>query len=953
MVPRFFRRTDIHGAAGFARWASGKGGDVWHALASYTDATLKRDDKTGNEHYTGARTQANAQSLRCFWFDADIKRDGDGKDPSKVFADLPELVSWVASFRNSTGIPLPNLWVRSGYGMHLYWIVEDALDKATWQPHAEALKAALIGNGAKGDFAVVADAARILRPVDTFNYKIPAQPQPCYVFMEDKLCLPDYPNTVFLGTIPTVGQAASGGGGGGLHGPPPRRGATPVAAAARQGTGAQPRDFALIANECGQVSRSLNENGANDGRQMWHALVTLAWFCEAGRHWAHQVGDQHPQYTPAGTDHEFDQIDAEHRRKPFGPPLCRTLDAERGGVCALCPHQGAVTSPYQLGLLTNTDDLPTGYQRNNGWIEHQVRVKDDFEWRRLIVGDMTEPLLEQVGGHFRLRFVYTYGRFSGEIAIEEFDVIPEVTRFKTNMAMQGLTLNFDNTRGVGQMLMAWIEKLRGSSALHRSLPAFGWAKDGKDQILGFATGGTCYRSTGEVERARGDEEMILRYTPRGTLAGWQSAVEYVIKDQPLLQIVVAGAFAAPLIEFSNAYGICLSIWSMRSGTGKTSAFRLGASVWGNPRHNIFTLDDTPNSIMHNISEARMLPAYWDEGALVDDRKDAVKNFIFKLSHGRDKFRMSADIKVRAPGEWNTLLVISANRSIRSLLSQDVSTDATALRVMELQHTRAPMPYSPAAAGAIAKLDENYGLAGVEYARFIATHVDQVRSLITRSESALQAQTSASSEERFYVSGAACILAGAGIAKRLGLIDFDINAIFAELCTVITGSRVERMETDEAPIYDAEDRAAYIINEFCNHHRRERVVTRRFKPSGPIDKAEQLLAAPLELNPRLATPAYQIAIVEKRLRIDRRAFSDFCRHRNYHPYKVVNDARYYFIDRLVLLHGPVQGPIGAGTLYMTPRVNLLEVSLEHPKLKYLLAEFAAPAVGNNIIPLRPR
>ena len=89
--------------------------DVWHAVASF---------KTN-----GSRTQANAENLRCFWYDADISRPGDGKAADTVWQTNVELIEWLWSVRGD--LPMPNLWMSSGYGMHLYWVLDTALPAAT------------------------------------------------------------------------------------------------------------------------------------------------------------------------------------------------------------------------------------------------------------------------------------------------------------------------------------------------------------------------------------------------------------------------------------------------------------------------------------------------------------------------------------------------------------------------------------------------------------------------------------------------------------------------------------------------------------------------------------------------------------------------------------------------------------------------------------------------------
>jgi hypothetical protein len=180
MGTRFFPRASTQEAASFIRWADGKNMDVWYSPASFKLAEATGHDPLGNPKYKGERTHANVDRLQCFWYDADIKRDGDGKDPSRCFANLNEVRSFVANLK----IPQPNLAIRSGYGVHLYWVIDQTFLRVEWQPRAELVKAALIAHKAPGDVQITSDASRILRPPNTRNHKIPEQPMPVTVLWD-------------------------------------------------------------------------------------------------------------------------------------------------------------------------------------------------------------------------------------------------------------------------------------------------------------------------------------------------------------------------------------------------------------------------------------------------------------------------------------------------------------------------------------------------------------------------------------------------------------------------------------------------------------------------------------------------------------------------------------------------------------------------------------------------
>ena len=170
MAHRYFPPNKLADAASFAHWASGTGADTYFGLAGFKDAE-QSTDKQGRIIWKGPRTADNAQAFRGFWLDLDVARPGDGKDPAHVYPDRTTALRWLNSFTAASGLPQANMVVNSGYGWHVYWVLDEPLTKHEWKPYAETLKSMMIANGYIGDLQRVADAASILRPPGTFNVK--------------------------------------------------------------------------------------------------------------------------------------------------------------------------------------------------------------------------------------------------------------------------------------------------------------------------------------------------------------------------------------------------------------------------------------------------------------------------------------------------------------------------------------------------------------------------------------------------------------------------------------------------------------------------------------------------------------------------------------------------------------------------------------------------------------
>lgn len=724
-----------------------------------------------------------------------------------------------------------------------------------------------------------------------------------------------------------------------------------MAANARAGISAQPRDFSMIAQHCGQARQSLIEGGAQDGRQLWHALMTLAFFCENGRDWSHAVGKDHPKYDTADTDKEFDRIEAEHKAKGFGATLCATFEAERPAVCAACPHNGKITSPYQLGLRAgpyNPNNLPAKFRRNNGWLERLV----DEEWRRVVQGDISDPILEEVGDRLRLTFTFTRSDRTTKRVVVYADE-PNYRSGRELFEQHGVHLQMFTFKPFVDLILAWIDELLAACQLRNEpLPSFGWAMNDKG-YTGFAVGGTFYAADGSETPALGaDPALLRRYDPKGSLAQWQQAATFVAADVPELHTAIAASFGAPLLTFSGEAGGCMAFVGP-SGVGKTSAFVAGAAVWGDPRHTMISLDDTSNYQTLVLGQTRAMPIYWDEAKLATKERQAdLANMLHKLTQGRDKGRLTADISMREVGEWNTIFPLSTNNSVVELiLGQGGHISATLVRVLEITIERQGMQALASAASTVASMQQNYGHAGRVYAHYIAQHAPRIAAMVTKAKQYVMDRIRPyENEERFYVAEGASTLVGAKLARDLKLIDLNIDRIGKVICDAILSARAERHRHEPK---DPVAMLAQTLDRFCNDLASAWIITARIARTGPQPLGTQERRERLPIGvPSRPTPAYQIAVADGIMRVDRNCFTDWCRKKGLPASALIKQ----MVETWNGFEG--QGTIGSRAIYVGLNVRYFQISLDNPDLTHFLDEFpeyattGSMAPGQKVVPLRP-
>jgi hypothetical protein len=850
------------------KYWSGHGVNVYHALSSFIMAEQKTT-KSGHTYTYAERKASNAHSMKVLIVDCDVLHAGT-KQPERAYADRAAALTWVRDFVQATGMPRPNLVVDSGNGFHLYWTLETPMPVAQWQPLAEAMKAAILQHGFIGDAGCTADAARVLRPPGSVNLKS-GQPIPVQVL--DQLVLPDYPNsTIVTALAPWINltQRATG-----THGkasvralgprpkelPPP----DPSLEAAAGQRERPPYKFANISKRCLQAKLTLEQHGADQTYDHWRKgdLPLLA-YCVDGDLYAHPISDGYAGYTQAETDKQYlDAKDAVENRG-VGPPLCESYKHYRSKVCDNCPWNGKIKTPVTLGL--DEPCWPSGYRQNTSPAQLERLTKNG--WQKIVSGSFTDPHCVELdeGGH-ALTFVYRLHDKSWTLAVSDpkLGLGPEL---QTRFARSGITCDLQQAHELGDFAVAWIQKLRDMQQVEKTMVTlpFGWNMIGP-VYRGLAIGGDLYGADGVTKLAVTDKKMASIYRPMGTLAAWRAAAALFEgpNARPDLQALIACSFASPLIALtSDIRGMTLNFWSAGSGVGKSSAIKIGQSVWGDYTA-MQSMNDTVNAVMKSLSGPRVLVRYWDEFRYARDKYPEMVAMIYTIPQGKERMRMQSDLSLRDVGEWEALLVLGSNRPWSDVVIQYTDgTDSGVLRLLDVPLNKIQLPFNPAAGTVIKGAETNYGHAGRAYAAYLGAHVDEVRAELVTMLTEVGNDLSLQQEERYYATTIATIVVGAVFAKKLGLFDFEVAAVYDVLKNAVFAARAARSTqgvVTQAGKYDI----GHLVSSFINAMGDARLKTENAAtPGGAPVKIQQ--------RPRY-TDAIKIHIVEKPavIRMHRREF----------------------------------------------------------------------------------
>ena len=304
--------------------------DAYFALASY--------------HNGDNRTGSNTKLYRTAWTDIDVGKPGAYTSQKEAITTLLDLCHRVM------GIVGPTILVNSGYGVHAYWSFTRDIAPEEWQRIAQRLRALEEHAGLKADHNITVDAARVLRPVGTYNFKRPEEPRP----VKGSRRSPDLDPDDFLATLTTRCDAL------GLDlSKTTRRVYTKLegdladlVAGIEQGY--PPADAEKIADACAVLGEMRATKGQNQSYHTWYASLLVLAKTVQGAEVAHAWSSGHEDYDPSVVDTRIERINGSPSSKPATCGYFRLAAKE---LCATCPL--TINSPISLGFPERATFVPT------------------------------------------------------------------------------------------------------------------------------------------------------------------------------------------------------------------------------------------------------------------------------------------------------------------------------------------------------------------------------------------------------------------------------------------------------------------------------------------------------------------------------------------------------------------------------------------------------------------
>ena len=218
--------------------------------------------------------------------------------------------------------------------------------------------------------------------------------------------------------------------------------------------------------------------------------------------------------------------------------------------------------------------------------------------------------------------------------------------------------------------------------------------------------------------------MFQTVRSRGSEVKWLETAAEVREMSTTAKIILAASFASVLLEPLNCLPFFVHLWGVDSGTGKTVALMVAASVWGDPAVGAYvkTFDGTVVGMEKTAAFLNNLPFCLDELQLAKDSKGRTTFDVYKLAQGVGRTRGNRAGGVDLTPTWRNCILTTGE----SPLTGTASGAGAVNRVIDIEckSAQAVIRDGMRISGAVKR---NYGFAGRKFVErlYQPSVIDQV------------------------------------------------------------------------------------------------------------------------------------------------------------------------------------------------------------------------------------
>jgi hypothetical protein len=780
-----------------------------------------------------SRKADNCLFFRSLFIDLDVGED-------KAYADKGEAQTALWKFLGETGLPDP-VCIDSGGGMHAYWIMDRDIPIDEYLVYAQKFKAFVLGKIA-ADPSVMADAARIMRCPDTFNYKF--DPPELASVIGDEISVYDWDEfKEFLGTdvAPTDPLANV------------RKGLDEDTMAMKKLDNFE-WDFYKIAERslagdgCNQVKYWL-ENATTLGYEDWFSSMNIAYFCKDGDKMIHEVSNEYPDYTVKAVEEK--KLEFIKRGKP---QTCDYLANQHPDRCQGCKHRGKIHTPIVLGkalkevieepITEPTAGEPSAAEINallgtQTYEEEPIREASDTQKIPKFPEFLNPYSRGQTGGVYYNPPPKTdkkgQVRYEDPVEILAHLLFP-VRRLFSPLDGECMTMHLILPNdGLKEFLLPMksvyaLEELKKTLSFHQVIYTPKWINNiqeylvkwsqyminvGKAQQMRMQLGWSAVNNTDEWKTRSfviGEREItfekefveapvspyirgvVKHFKAIGTYERWQeSANELNRPGFELHAMTCLAGFGTTLMPYMSTPGVVISLLG-RSGCAKTGAMYAGISTFGDPDA-LSVFESTDNGLTGRMLGLKNLMFGVDEIGNKDPKP--LSQLVHNISNGKAKIRMQASVNAERVTEMSASLiaVLTTNESVYNKFElHKGSPDGEVARVIEfLMEQPNDLKGADGAKLGIHIFDAfkyNYGHAGP---KFIVAALEagdiHIKKRIDFWIDRYLTDTGGDSAYRFHQNFVAAVFTAGELAVDAGIVNYDLERIYAKVISELNNIKM--------------------------------------------------------------------------------------------------------------------------------------------------------------------
>ena len=759
-----------------------------------------------------SRTKDNVKSIKAMWLDIDC---GFGKEVINPKTNRPDGyanqeigLQELKRFCTLIGMPPPHV-VNSGRGYHVYWSFSEEVLRKDWEPVAHKLRDLCFLHNFYVD-ASVFEAARILRIPGTFNFKGDTPLPVSVVEIGETTSLQALKELLHIEDVKEIDFSGSAG---------------QLNELTKSLLGNTSKKFKNIMmrgeDGCLQLNYAF-ENQNNVKYDYWRDVLSITAFCDDSHKTSHKMCSKADSYDANAVDAKVKDL-----QLTGAPHFCTTFEKNNPTGCDGCKWKGKINTPIKLAIEVNeapeeaeqVEEIatvykipayPSPYRRGNNGGIYLPPGKDEAEPICVYEHDLYVVKCMEDGTQAvaLCRLHLPYG------VVKEF-VIPLVLisskeDLRKELATQGVMASPTQYAYLAGFMTAFIKNLQYIKKAEIMRAQFGWVENDSKFIVGdreISKDGIYGSPVSSTTK-----DIAKHMVPIGTYEKWREVFNmYKLPGLEPHAFAALTAFGAPLFKFTGLKGAIINVIYKLGGTGKSTTLFMCNSVYGHPEALGSIWKDTNNAKIQKLGIMNNLPNTTDE--ITNITAQDFSDLAYSMSQGRGKDRMDGSSNALRKNDttWQTISLCSANASFYEKLgSNKAGANAEMLRLFE--YTIAPNNVISTEDGKRLfdrQLKENYGHAGDIYIQYLVNNLEEVVQAILNIQDKIDKELRLTPPERFWSAVAACNLAGGLVAKRIGLHDYDMKAIYDWTTTAIKGMREE--------IKPPSDNIDSVIGDYINRH----------------------------------------------------------------------------------------------------------------------------------------